>query len=207
MSSPYLLTQVGRWLWNFRTEDSIYFGFAVITLLTLTWPLCFKRKLKYANAALTYVIACVELATTLMCIAMHNFSLALIAAIAYVPVVSIITPKEPNSSKFRKILYFFWILLHPFVASSLIIFVYTYVNFSTELLPSLIARWFRAVKQAYTFSIMDSVIYGNWFYNVTMVVALPIWLLFWNILCSETIAKSWSYILKNSHFWNIINVL
>lgn len=190
MSSPYLLTQAGRWLWNFRTEDSIYFGFAVMTVFTLTWPLYSRRKLKYSNAALTYVIACIELATTLMCIAMHNFSLALVAAISYVPIVSPITPKEHNSSKFRSVLCFFWILLHPFVASSLTIFVYTYINFSTDPIASLLVRWFRAVKQAYTFSIMDSVIYGNWLYNVTMVVALPIWLLFWNILCSETTAKS-----------------
>lgn len=55
--------------------------------------------MKYKNAALILVIVSVELATVLMCIAMHNFSLALITAIAYVPVLLPITPKKNGTSK------------------------------------------------------------------------------------------------------------
>lgn len=52
--------------------------------------------MKYKNAALICVIALVELGTVLMCIAMHNFSLALLAAVIYVPYVFIlpIMPKQ-----------------------------------------------------------------------------------------------------------------
>lgn len=52
------------------------------------------RQMKYKNAALICVIALVELGTVLMCIAMHNFSLALLAAIIYVPVILPIIPKQ-----------------------------------------------------------------------------------------------------------------
>lgn len=40
--SPIVFTYFGREM-NFRTEDSIYFGFMAITILTLIWPLYCKR--------------------------------------------------------------------------------------------------------------------------------------------------------------------
>ncbi|XP_031830500.1 glycosylphosphatidylinositol anchor attachment 1 [Nomia melanderi] len=186
-SSPGVLTYIGRKTWNLRTEDSIYFGFTAITMLTLMWPLYPKRQMKYKNAALICVIASVELATVLMCVAMHNFSLALIVAVVYVPVILPVTPKQKSNSKCRSLLSFFWVLLHPFVISSLLIICYTYINFATDPFLSILFRGYRATKQAYVFSIMDSMIYGNWFYNVTVSTMLPIWLLFWNILCSNSI--------------------
>ncbi|XP_076663317.1 glycosylphosphatidylinositol anchor attachment 1 [Andrena cerasifolii] len=189
-SSPSALTYLGRTLWNSRTEDSIYFGFAVITTLTLMWPFYPKRQMKYKNAALICVIASVELATVLMCIAMHNFSLALVAAVVYVPVILPITPKQSSTSKFRHVISFFWILLHPFVTSSLLIMCYTYINFSKDPLLSVLFGGYRATKQAFVFSIMDSMIYGNWFYNVAVSTIVPIWLLFWNILCSHNVIHS-----------------
>ncbi|XP_076247523.1 glycosylphosphatidylinositol anchor attachment 1 [Calliopsis andreniformis] len=189
-SSPCALTYLGRTVMNFRTEDSIYFGLLTITLVTLIWPFYPRRQMKYKNAALILVIASVELATVLMCIAMHNFSLALIAAIAYVPVILPITPKQNSSSKFRHVLSIFWVLLHPFVTASLLILGYTYVHFSADSPLLILFRGYRATKQAFVFSIMDSMIYGNWFYNVTVSTMLPIWLLFWTILCSKSVTQS-----------------
>ncbi|XP_029052423.1 glycosylphosphatidylinositol anchor attachment 1 protein [Osmia bicornis bicornis] len=186
-TSPSAVTYFGRKLWNLRTEDSIYFSFMAITILTLIWPFYSKRQMKYKNAALVCVIALVELATMLMCIAMHNFSLALLAAVVYVPVILPITPKKHSTNKFRKVISFLWILLHPFMITTLIIMCYTYVHFSTDPFLSILFRGYRATKQAFVYSIMDSMIYGNWFYNVTISIMLPIWLLFWNILCSNNI--------------------
>ncbi|XP_076661414.1 glycosylphosphatidylinositol anchor attachment 1 [Halictus rubicundus] len=189
-SSPSTLTYIGRKTLNLRTEDSIYFGFAAITILSLMWPLYPKRIMKYKNSALICVIASVELATVLMCIAMHNFSLALVAAIVYVPVILPITPKQRSGSKCRSLLSFFWVLLHPFVTSNILILCYTYANFSTDPFLSILFRSYRAAKQAYVFSIMDSMIYGNWFYNVAVSTIFPIWLLFWNILCTNSVEST-----------------
>ncbi|KAK2586771.1 hypothetical protein KPH14_011798 [Odynerus spinipes] len=181
--SPQMFTSVGRQIWNLRTEDSIYFGNVVATVLTLLWPLYSRRSVKYKNALLVCVIASVELATALICIAMCNFSLALLAASVYVPAALLSTPRQGSAPGFRVLLYILWILLHPFVASSIIIMGYTYLNFPGESFLSLIFRGYHATKQAFVFSIIDSMIYGNWFYNVTTTVMLPIWLLFWNIIC------------------------
>lgn len=54
--------------------------------------------MKYKNAALICVITSVELATILMCIAMHNFSLALVTAVVYIPAILPITPKQNTTS-------------------------------------------------------------------------------------------------------------
>ncbi|XP_033339508.1 glycosylphosphatidylinositol anchor attachment 1 [Megalopta genalis] len=189
-SSPSALTYIGKKMWNLRTEDSIYFGFAAITVISLMWPLYPKRQMKYKNAALICVISSVELATVLMCIAMHNFSLALVTAIVYVPVILPIIPKQKSSSKCRSILSFLWLLLHPFVTSNILILCYTYANFSTDPFLSILFRGYRATKQAYVFSIMDSMIYGNWFYNVTITTIFPIWILFWNILCTNSVIST-----------------
>ncbi|XP_043263869.1 glycosylphosphatidylinositol anchor attachment 1 protein [Colletes gigas] len=189
-SSPHALTYFGSKIWDLRTEDSVYFGFLAMAILTIIWPLYCKRRTKYKNAALIYVITSVELATVLMCIAMHNFSLALVAAVVYVPAILPITPKQNSTSKFRRVIFFFWILLHPFVISSLLVLCYTYINFSTDSILLILYRAYRATKQAYVFSIMDSMIFGNWFYNVTISMVLPIWLLFWNILCSDSVLQS-----------------
>ncbi|CAL7943658.1 unnamed protein product [Xylocopa violacea] len=186
--SPSTLTYFGRKM-HFRTEDSIYFGFMAITALTLMWPYYSKRQMKYNNAALICVIALVEVGTVLMCIAMHNFSLALLIAVIYVPIILPITPKQ-NSTKFHKMLSLLWILLHPFMIANLIVMGYTYINFSSDSLLSVLFRGYRATKQAFVFSIMDSMIYGNWLYNVTVSTMLPIWILFWNILCSNIIVHS-----------------
>lgn len=83
-------------------------------------------------------------------------------------------------------MYVLWILLHPFIASSIVILGYTYVHFPEKSLLSLIFSGYHATKQAFVFSIIDSMIYGNWFYSVTMTVMLPIWLLFWNIICLKS---------------------
>ena len=67
--------------------------------------------------------------------------------------------------------------------ASLFIMCYTYMYFFSDSLPSILFRGYRATKQAFVFSIMDSMIYGNWLYDVTVFTMFPIWFIFWNILC------------------------
>lgn len=86
----------------------------------------------------------------------------------------------------HKMLSLIWVFLHPFIIASLFIICYTYMNFSSDSLFSILFRGHHAIKQAFVFSIMDSMIYGNWLYNVTVSIMFPIWILFWNILCSNS---------------------
>lgn len=188
MASPHFLTFVGSRMLNMRTEDSLYASFALTTVFTVLWRFYLKKSVRCENIFLICVIASVELATALMCIAMHNFSLALLTALLYVPVVLLITPhQESAKSRLRGCQHIAWIVLHPFVASAIVVIGYTYLNFPTDPVVSLLVRSYRANKQALVFSIVDSMIYGNWFYNVTTAVMLPIWLLFWNVMRSTAV--------------------
>ncbi|KAL6258953.1 hypothetical protein P5V15_008879 [Pogonomyrmex californicus] len=190
MASPRFFILIGSKMFNLRTEDSLFISFALITILTLMWRLSLKRSVKYENISLICVIALIELGTTLMCIAMHNFSLALQTAVVYVPVILLITPHHKSVSKFRNCQYITWIVLHPFILLMIFIMGYTYLNFPTETISSLFLKGYRANKQALVFSIVDSMIYGSWFYNIVTAVMLPIWLLFWNVMRSSTIIPS-----------------
>ncbi|XP_014488374.1 PREDICTED: glycosylphosphatidylinositol anchor attachment 1 protein isoform X2 [Dinoponera quadriceps] len=188
MASPCFFTLIGSQVLNLHTEDSLYISFALITTLMLLLRLYLRRSVRYENISLVCVIASIELATALMCIAMHNFSLALLIAVVYVPVVLLITPcHEFTKSRLRNCLYVTWIVLHPFVASAIVVLGYTYFNFTDPIVP-LLLRGYRANKQALVFSIVDSMIYNNWFFNVTVAVMLPIWLLFWNVMRSSAVA-------------------
>ncbi|XP_032670206.1 glycosylphosphatidylinositol anchor attachment 1 protein [Odontomachus brunneus] len=186
MASPRFFTLIGSQILNLHTEDTLYASFALITILTLLWRLYLRRSVRYEDLSLICVIASIELATALMCIAMHNFSLALLTAVVYVPVVLLITPRhESVKFRFRGCLYVAWIVLHPFIASAIVVLGYTYFNFFTDPIVSLLFRSYYANKQAIVFSIVDSMIYGNWFYNISTAVMLPIWLLFWNVMRSS----------------------
>ncbi|XP_031784449.1 glycosylphosphatidylinositol anchor attachment 1 protein isoform X1 [Nasonia vitripennis] len=191
MSSPRFLTSIISQYLDLRTEDAIYFTFLTITMLSILWPiLTIRRRSKYSNIALVCVITCVEFATALMCVAMHNFSLALLCAALYVPFVLSINPKERISSGFRKILYVLWPLLHPFFVTSFVILIYTCINYGEEKILAILGRSLRATKQAFVLSIIDSMIYGNWFYNVAVAVMLPIWMLYWNVISRNTEIKT-----------------
>ncbi|XP_058793026.1 glycosylphosphatidylinositol anchor attachment 1 protein [Phymastichus coffea] len=187
MASPKFLTSILMHHLSLRTEDAIYYSFSTITLLSILWPIFnMKRLSKYSNTALVCVITCVEFATALMCIAMHNFSLAFLAALLYVPIVLAINPKHRVSSRFRKFLYFIWPILHPFFVTTCTIIIYSFINFGDELIKNVLVRSLQATKHAFVLSIIDSMIYGNWFYNVTVALMLPIWLLYWNVISRNT---------------------
>lgn len=79
-------------------------------------------------------------------------------------------------------MYLIWPLLHPFFITSIAILVYTFFNYSEESILPMLLRSQTAKKQAIVLSIIDSMIYGNWFYNVAVAVMMPIWLLYWNVI-------------------------
>ncbi|XP_033222343.1 glycosylphosphatidylinositol anchor attachment 1 protein [Belonocnema kinseyi] len=187
MSSPIWLISTAMEFLKWHTESATYLVLAVITVFTILCPLLRpRRKGNFYNSALVCVIACVELGTALMCVEIHNFSLALLIAVAYVP-VTLLIPSEKDSMKkgFYKVLYVLWPLLHPFAIASFIVTAYTYANFMDEAALTILYRGWKATKQAFVLSIIDSTIYGNWLYSFIVSIMLPIWLLFWNIIHSS----------------------
>ncbi|XP_011310365.1 glycosylphosphatidylinositol anchor attachment 1 protein [Fopius arisanus] len=186
MNFPKLFTDMGLTYFNLETENSIYYGFVGTTAVTLIWFLYLQRRSSHENISLVCIIALVELATSLMSIAMHNSSLALLAGALYVPIVLGISPRS-DQSRSRPFLHLLWILLHPFVVASLVVTGYTYFHFSEETFINLLIRSFDATKKALVFSIIDSMIYGNWLFNVIITVILPIWLMLSNVIANKSV--------------------
>ena len=187
MSSPRWLISTTTEFLKWQTESATYLVLAMITIFTVLCPfLRPRRKGNFSSSTLICVIACVELGTALMCVEIHNFSLALLIAVAYVP-MTLLIPNEKDSKKkgFYKLLYVLWPLIHPFAIASFIVTAYTYANFMEDAALTILFRGWKATKQAFVLSIIDSTIYGNWLYSFIVSIMLPIWLLFWNIIHSS----------------------
>jgi len=84
-------------IWALLSEEVKQESIARFNCALLMNIIC--RSIKYENILLVFVIALIELATALMCIAMHNFSLALVTAVVYVPIVFLITPHHESASR------------------------------------------------------------------------------------------------------------
>ncbi|XP_012253852.2 glycosylphosphatidylinositol anchor attachment 1 protein [Athalia rosae] len=188
LSAPRLFTYIGV-RFQLPTEDSVFLGMTCLTTLIFLATLCFKRQRTYETASLLYVVALIELATMLLCIAMHNFSLALLAAILYVPAALSVIPRKGNESRFHNLRCIPWVLLHPFCLACTVVAVYTRLMFPDYAFVAFALKWIQASKQAIVFAIIDTMIYGNWLYSVTVTVLLPTWLIFWIVVTSRPTSK------------------
>lgn len=57
--------------------------------------------------------------------------------------------------------------------------VYTYVMFPEENFKDVVNRGIFATQQALVFTIVDSLIYGNWLFNVVTAIFVPTWMCFY----------------------------
>ena len=55
---------------------------------------------------------------------------------------------------------------------------------------AIVKKGFGATKTAFVYGIIDSMVYGNWLYNVIAAVFLPIWLLLSNVIARDTVTTS-----------------
>lgn len=74
---------------GYNIDTSVYIGYGIISLMFLMMPLFTFGKTPKAMKVLN-ILALLELGTLLICVAMTNFSLALYAAVIYVPVALLI---------------------------------------------------------------------------------------------------------------------
>ena len=80
----------------------------------------------------------------------------------------------------------FWLLcVHPYVLLLAFVSVDTYANFSGESLSMLALRCCAATKRALMYSVVDSLIYGNWVFPAACTSLLPVWMLLWHVLFSK----------------------
>jgi glycosylphosphatidylinositol transamidase len=182
MNSPQLITMVGG-QYNYSTEISLFYGFIAISGALLIMPVFIPFKGHEKSMSVLNILSLLELGTTLICISMNNFSLALFCAVIYVPLALIIGITRCRlCSAVKKLV---WLVAHPLVVLAATVFTYTYLMFPGEKFDDNFQRGLAATQQAIVFSIVDSMIYGNWLFSVVTSIFIPNWLCFWIVAFSK----------------------
>ncbi|XP_028176972.1 glycosylphosphatidylinositol anchor attachment 1 protein [Ostrinia furnacalis] len=185
MQSPPLFTFIGRRFFDQFSERSLYYGlFAAAMFLsgyTLTIPFAMTRE----EMVLTNILALVELATVCLAVGMHNFSLGLAIAVMYTPLALWAKASKIGETKMFTISYVLKIVmtifLHPYWFVTINMISYSHILFPEEGIFDMVSRGTDAASQAIMFAVTDSLIYGNWLFNVVTTTILPTWFMFWQL--------------------------
>ncbi|XP_063897484.1 glycosylphosphatidylinositol anchor attachment 1 protein [Helicoverpa armigera] len=191
MNCPLILTQIGAHYYDKPSEVSVFYGLiAVSVLLTIITPfmprLLRKGRITYEELSLVNILLLIELSTVCLSVGMHNFSLGFVIAVVYTPMAlmcSVVVNGAGKASTFYLMIKrIICLLVHPLAAVSICMIGYSKVLFPEEAFFDMLARGSDAAMQALMFSIVDSMLYGNWLFNLASAVILPIWIIFWQIL-------------------------
>ncbi|XP_048484149.1 glycosylphosphatidylinositol anchor attachment 1 protein isoform X2 [Plutella xylostella] len=194
MNSPLLFSQIGSKYYNLPSEVSVYYGLAITSaVLTLLSPFMMRvlrsGPMHYEEVALVNILVLIELATICLSVGMHNFSLGFVMATLLAPVALVSGVNVRGGGKIRSILVQFKRLLciisHPLCLVTLGMIIYSKMLFPEESNMHVIGRGRDAAMQAIMYSVVDSLIYGNWLFNVATSLVLPTWIIFWQINCSS----------------------
>ncbi|KAG6449658.1 hypothetical protein O3G_MSEX006165 [Manduca sexta] len=199
MNSPILFTYIGAKYFSQPSEVSVYFGLvAVSILLILITPylprILRKGPITYEEMCLVNILLLIEMATLCLTVGMHNFPLGLAIAVLYTPVALVVEVVTKQGGRKSSILVALKCLLcltaQPMFTLTFAMVLYSRVLFPEEGLMAMMGRGRDAAMQATMFSVADSLIYGNWLFNMTTSVLLPAWIIFWQILCNKVDAMA-----------------
>ncbi|XP_049879902.1 glycosylphosphatidylinositol anchor attachment 1 protein [Pectinophora gossypiella] len=193
MNSPLLLSQIGSQYFDLLSEVAVYYGLVAISvLLAIVTPflprLLRAGRMSTEEMALVNILVLVEVSTACLTVGMHNFPLGLAAAALYTPLALVAQPPQHTDRKSQIILFLkrvFCLLLQPLSITTIALVAYGRVLFPEEEWLDCAGRGLDAAMQAVMFAIVDSLIYGNWLFNVATAVFLPTWIIFWQILCNR----------------------
>ncbi|KAK9887887.1 hypothetical protein WA026_000191 [Henosepilachna vigintioctopunctata] len=176
MNCPNYIVQIGE-MFDITKETSLFYGYNLASLMLLTVPFFVPFKKNIEAMAIMNVLALLELGTFLICVAMNNFSLAFLTGVLYTPFVLLIN--NSNSRLMSVVQKISWLCVHPIVVLILTVTVNSYFVFSNEGIKAVLFRGIKSTQEALLYSILDSMIYGNWLFNITTAILIPNWLCFW----------------------------
>ncbi|XP_066999690.1 glycosylphosphatidylinositol anchor attachment 1 protein [Anabrus simplex] len=184
LAAPQYFSQWGTLLMGLNTDASIYWSYFFSSVILLGAPFITARNISCSAEAcsLLNIVALLELATLLLAVSMHNFSLAMLCATLYVPAALWIGPSWKGPIRFLQKIW--WLLLHPLSLLTVVVIGFTAVTFPEDSPKKMLSRGLEASYQALMYSVVDSYIYGNWVYSVAVAILLPAWMLFWIVLHS-----------------------
>ncbi|CAB3246579.1 unnamed protein product [Arctia plantaginis] len=191
MNSPVILSHIGA-KYNLPSEVSVFYGLIAISVflifITPVVPrLVRTARITHEELSLVNILLLIELSTVCLAVGMQNFPLGFVIAMLYTPLALITSVVVKGQSRLSSVLLVLkrviCLLVHPLVAVTLSMIVFSNILFPEEPFFDMMARGRDAAMQAIMFSIVDSMIYGNWLFNLATAVLLPIWIIFWQISC------------------------
>lgn len=191
MNTPFILSYYGSLYYNKPPEVSVYFGIiSIAVLLIFITPflpyMLRKGPITYEELSLVNILVLTELSTVCLSVAMQNFSLGFAIAVIYTPLALMTSVYVKGSGKARACVQLVkrlcCVCLHPLVVVVACMVAYSRRLVADDSWLATLGRGSDAAMQAIMFSVADSMLYGNWLFNLTTSVILPIWLIFWQIL-------------------------
>lgn len=167
---------------GWRTEQ---FQFGLLTAVCAGAALApFVFRLGAHARLVLHIVVLLELATVLLIVGMLNFAFAFTLATCIVPPVLLVRSTDGRQSHRRfgvsgsRMLC---VALNPLAMTYAAVLAVTVYSFPELSVWAWADRALTATAEAITFAVVDSMIYGNWVFNVVVQLLLPIWMCLWTI--------------------------
>ncbi|XP_062716077.1 glycosylphosphatidylinositol anchor attachment 1 protein [Aedes albopictus] len=167
---------------NLSTQFSLFSIMACISVLILILPGFIT--LDALNASILRIVVLLELGTALLTVGMLNFSLGWLLSVVIVPVVLLLQPMKGAFVKGLSRLL--CIVIHPLVVVYLVLFCVTCSLFPELTIKDQLKKAITGTMDGITYSVVDSMIYGNWLFDLVALVFVPSWTMLW---CLMFVAK------------------
>uniref|UniRef100_A0A182TRU7 GPI-anchor transamidase component GPAA1 n=1 Tax=Anopheles melas TaxID=34690 RepID=A0A182TRU7_9DIPT len=164
------------------TQFGLFSLFVAVLVVALTLPaFC---SLSGINVEALHVAVLLELGTVLLAVGMLNFSLGFSLSVLLVPFIILIRPAASRGAMFLSRLC--CLLINPLVVLYGVLLALTWYLFPELAFKPMLSKALTATMDALTFSVVDSMIYGNWLFDMVSLIFVPCWVLLWVLLFPKT---------------------
>lgn len=163
---------------NIPTEQGVFYALQVGTMIGLMLALWVK--LKPDTVEVLHVAVCLELGTILIAIGMINFSLGFLLCTFITPFIILLDPIAMTKTGARSFMFKgFYLLFHPLIVVFFIVLALAFAQFSEQSVNEIFPKAYKAMMDALTHSVVDSLIYGNIMFDLCCLCLYPCWIMLW----------------------------
>uniref|UniRef100_U5EPK2 GPI-anchor transamidase component GPAA1 n=1 Tax=Corethrella appendiculata TaxID=1370023 RepID=U5EPK2_9DIPT len=170
------------------TQLGLFYIILSVSLFAIILP-AFTTLNELENEIL-HIAVLLEVGTALIAVGMLNFSLGFLLSVGIVPFAIYVNPKQYVTAKSglqKQLSRLNCLLFHPLCVVYCIVIALTAYSFHELSAENILKKAVKATMDAITYSVVDSMIYGNWMFNLISIIFFPVWILFWILLFPKTI--------------------
>ncbi|CAG9805004.1 unnamed protein product [Chironomus riparius] len=174
---------------NIPTQTGIFYLVSIILAFSILLPKFLK--LNAFDAQFLNIAVLIELGTAFLSVSMLNFSLGFFLCVLITPFAIFINIQEGTKRNLFKFLIrsLLHLLIHPITVIYGVICMLSYIAFSEMNFNYIMDKSISATVDGITYAVVDSLIYGNWLFDLTCLILLPCWIIFWIMNFSKPVEK------------------